>query len=195
MNLDVDFFTIENNGVAPKQGRILISEPFSQDQFFRRAIVLLTEHNADGSVGFILNKPVDIELNELINDIPYFDAKVSIGGPVNTDRIYYIHTLGAKIPNSVKVINNIYWGGDFSTLKQLIKASVIKPEQVRFFVGYTGWSKEQLNNEITKNFWLVSDIETDNIMISDKDIWEIKLNQMDKKYKPWANFPENPVFN
>jgi putative transcriptional regulator len=195
MDLNVDFFKLEYNGIVPKQGSILISEPFSQDTFFRRSIVLLTEHNNEGTVGFILNKPVNIPLSDVISDIDDFESFVSVGGPVNSDRIYYIHSLGNVIPNSSKVFGNIYWGGSFDVLKQLIRASAVLPEQVRFFIGYSGWQPKQLAREITNNYWLVSDLEADIIMKNPKNLWEKKLSKMGKKYQTWANFPENPTFN
>jgi len=195
MNLDVNFFSIEYNGLVPKQGRILISEPFSEDHFFSRSIVLITEHDENGTLGFILNKPIEMQLDELLADLPYSDLSVSLGGPVNTDRIYFLHTLGEKIPNSIKILENIYWGGDFVTIKSLLKASVINPSQIRFFLGYSGWQPNQLISELKNNYWLVSDIDTNLIMNSPDELWEKTLSNMDDKYKTWAFFPENPTYN
>ena len=195
MELDIDFFSINNNKVA-KQGRVLISEPFLNDTYFRRSVVLLTEHTDEGSVGFVLNKPVDLAVNDVLNDFPEIDTEVSIGGPVNTNTIHYIHTLGDIIPNSVKVLDNLFWGGDFEVIKDMIGAGLIKRTEIRFFLGYAGWSPKQLENELSENAWLVSEMRTDHIMQGPgNNLWKEILERSGDKYKTWVNFPENPSLN
>ena len=196
MELDIDFFSIENNKVA-RQGMVLISEPFLNDTYFKRSVVLLTEHSEEGSVGFVLNKPIDLSVNDVLNDFPEVDAEISIGGPVNTNTIHYIHTLGEKIPNSVKVLDNLYWGGDFDGLRDLIMQGSILSNQVRFFLGYSGWSPKQLDNELSENAWLVSEMNAEQIMKGpDNDLWRKILEKSgNKKYRTWVNFPENPGMN
>ena len=196
MELDIDFFSIENNKIA-RQGRVLISEPFLNDTYFKRSVVLLTEHSEEGSVGFVLNKPVDLSVNDVLADFPEVDTDISIGGPVNTNTIHYIHTVGEKIPNSVKVLENLYWGGDFDALKDLLVKGVIQSSQIRFFLGYAGWSPRQLEGELSENAWLVSEMKSEHIMQgSDDNLWKNILEKSgDKKYRTWVNFPENPSMN
>ena len=195
MELNIDFFSIDNNKVA-RQGRVLISEPFLNDTYFRRSVVLLTEHTDEGSVGFVLNKPVDLSVNDVLSDFPEIDTEVSIGGPVNTNTIHYIHTIGEIIPNSVKVLDNLYWGGDFEVLKEMIRANKISESEIRFFLGYAGWSPKQLENELSENAWLVSEMNTEQIMCSPGDnLWKDILEESGDKYKTWVNFPENPSLN
>ncbi len=195
MDLDFDFFRIEKN-IKPRKGRILISEPFLQDAYFRRSVILLTEHTNEGSVGFMLNKPAKLRVNDVLDDFPEIEADLSIGGPVATDTIHFCHTLGDLVPNSVKVINNIFWGGEFSTLKKLIRTGLIDNSQVRFFIGYSGWGAGQLEKELSENSWIVADIHSwDIIRKTDKDFWKDSLARLGKKYKIWANYPENPVLN
>lgn len=195
MELDIDFFSIDNNKVA-KQGRVLISEPFLNDTYFKRSVVLLTEHSEEGSIGFVLNKPVDLSVNDVLSDFPEIETEVSIGGPVNTNTIHYIHTLGELIPNSVRVLKNLYWGGDFEVIKDLIRAGKIKGHEIRFFLGYAGWSPKQLENELSENAWLVSEMKAEQIMCSPgDDLWKEILEKSGDKYRTWVNFPENPSLN
>ncbi|PLX19391.1 MAG: transcriptional regulator [Marinilabiliales bacterium] len=195
MYLDFDFLNIEHENLAPKQGRILISEPLLSDSYFKRSVVLITEYSDQGAVGFVLNKPVDLPLNEVLADFPDFNAQVYIGGPVAKDTIHFLHTLGELVPNSVHVLDNIYWGGNFESLKELIAEGIVESSQVRFFLGYSGWSPNQLEDEIEENAWIVTRVESDKIMSADKDIWKKTLDELGKKYKVWANFPENPAMN
>ncbi|MFP4048155.1 MAG: YqgE/AlgH family protein, partial [Bacteroidales bacterium] len=109
--------------------------------------------------------------------------------------IHYLHTVSDLIPNSVHVQGNIYWGGDFEKVKELISEGMITPEQIRFFLGYSGWSPNQLDEELKNNAWLVSELEASKIMAPDRDLWEKVLQELGNKYKIWTNCPENPAFN
>ena len=193
--LNIDFFSIDNNKVA-KQGRVLVSEPFLNDTYFRRSVVLLTEHSKEGSVGFVLNKPVDLALNDVLADFPVIDSRISIGGPVNTNSIHYIHTLGDDIPGSIHVLENIFWGGDFDRVKEMIGNGEIKPKDIRFFLGYAGWSPKQLENELSEHAWIVTELEGKTIMADpDLNLWQDTLRGLEDKYRTWINFPENPSLN
>ncbi len=196
MSLDFDFFSIDPKFSKPKKGRILISEPFLGDQYFKRSVVFLTEHNKEGSVGFVLNKPVNVEMKEVVKDFPDVNSPVSMGGPVGTDSVHYIHTLGEMIPESVPVYKDIYWGGDFTTVKDLLASGLISNDKIRFFVGYSGWAPKQLANEISVNSWVIADMDTDRIMgIRSESIWQEALSKLGSKYKLWTSFPENPDMN
>jgi len=195
MQIHYDFFKVENENMAPRQGRVLISEPLLNDSYFKRSVVLLTEHSENGSVGFVLNKPIDLTIQDVIKDFPEFDTKLYVGGPVGKDTVHYIHTLGELIPNSVHVKDNIYWGGDFDRVRELISEGLIQPSQIRFFLGYSGWSPKQLEGEIENNAWLISEVEGSWIMSPDQNMWKEVLNSLGNRYKIWTNCPENPALN
>jgi putative transcriptional regulator len=195
MDLGVDYFKIEHNNVAPMQGKVLISEPFLDDIYFKRSVILLASNENGYFVGFVLNKFTEIDVHSTIKDFPKFDAKVSVGGPVRVDTIHFIHTLGEAIPDSVKIMDNLWWGGSFDVLKRLITENLIDEGQVRFFLGYSGWEPKQLEREISENSWLVSDLNADEIMNSDSAIWKETLTKLGNRYKIWTTFPENPTLN
>jgi putative transcriptional regulator len=195
MQIHYDFFQIENS-LLPQKGRILISEPFLMDNYFKRSIVLLTEHTDEGTVGFVLNKPVNMKVNEIMADLPAINAIVSLGGPVQTNTLHYIHTLGDIIPNSMKIIENIFWGGEFDVIKRLLETGSLNNENIRFFLGYSGWQSSQLDDELADNAWIVADISPEEIMTPmNKHFWNKTLYRLGKKYQMWSNFPENPQMN
>ena len=123
----------------PRKGDFLLSEPFMKDPSFKRAVILLCEHNQTGSFGFILNKISDFSVQELILDFPAFDAPVYLGGPVGEDTLHFLHRCGPILENSIKVRENIWWGGNFEQLKEEIRNGNIFPDDIRFFIGYSGW--------------------------------------------------------
>ena len=131
-----------------KKGRLLISEPSLVDPKFFKSVILLTHHNDEESIGLVLNQPTTINLNEIISNFPLSDFPVYIGGPVGKNAIQFIHSLGKKIPNSRKIINDVYWGGDFEVVLKLMSENKISKNNIRFFAGYSGWGIEQLNNDI-----------------------------------------------
>lgn len=195
MQLDYDFFKVENNSLAPQKGRILISEPLLNDSYFKRSVVLLTEYTKEGSVGFVLNKPINMSIQDVISDFPEFNTTIYVGGPVSKDTIHFIHTVGELLPESMHVKDNIYWGGDFERVKELIREKLITPEQIRFFLGYSGWSPNQLDEEIESSAWLVSELGGNKIMKPDSNLWKDILLNKGNHYRIWINCPENPAMN
>lgn len=191
-----DIFRFESNNIKPKKGRVLIAEPFLEGRYFKRSVVLLTELTEEGAVGFVLNKPIHLNINEVLTDLEVFESEVFVGGPVQNNQIYYLHTVPELIPNSYQVFDNLYWGGDFEILKELISSKKIGVDQIRFFAGYSGWSASQLEDEIKENSWLVSFLEIKELMSLDNaDIWKKALSQLGGNYKVWANFPKDQNLN
>jgi putative transcriptional regulator len=196
MSLDYNFFDVEKAYAIASKGKILISEPFLDDTYFKRSIVLLTEHSQEGSVGFVLNKPVGLHLHDVLEDFPQSQFRVSMGGPVNTDSIHYIHTLGNLIPDSLHVYENIYWGGDFEAVKEYLNSGILQKDNIKFFLGYSGWSPSQLDEELRRNSWIVTHVDATRLMKdTQEEFWKEMLKRVGKKYKLWAEFPENPRFN
>lgn len=196
MDRSSDFFRIERTDLEPQKGRILIAEPFLKGRYFRRSIVLLAEYTDQGAVGFVLNKPVHLSLSDVLVNFPVFEADVFVGGPVDTNRIYFMHTLSHLIPNSLHIKDNLYWGGDFEALRQLIEEKRIHTSQIRFFAGYSGWDAGQLEREINEDSWMVSELNVASIMnVEDLNVWEKSLRTLGGKYRMWSNFPENPSLN
>lgn len=195
MQIHYDFFQTENT-LLPQKGRILISEPFLMDNYFKRSIVLITEHNEDGTVGFVLNKPINMKVNEIMSDFPPINTVVSLGGPVQTNTLQYLHTLGDIIPGSIKVMDTIYWGGEYEVIKRLLESGSLTNENIRFFLGYSGWQSNQLEDELNDNAWVVADIHSHEIMTPmSKYFWNKTLHRLGKKFQMWSNFPENPQMN
>ena len=140
---------------VPERGSVLLSEPFIEDPFFKRTVVLLCEHNEEGSFGFVLNNYIDIELDQIVDEFPHLPYSISVGGPVKNTNLFYIHTLGDLIPESVMVMEGLYFGGDFEVLKAKLIAGEVEWSAVRFFIGYSGWSANQLEEEMKEIHCLV----------------------------------------
>jgi putative transcriptional regulator len=191
------FFNISKlNRSEPKKGSILISEPFLEDNFFKRSVIYLCEHNADGSYGFVLNNLLTVHLGDVLDGFTDSDFQIAFGGPVNSSSLFFLHRLGDKIEGAQEIENGLYTGGDFESIKSLIQAHVIQESEIRFFLGYSGWTAGQLDEEIKNNAWIVcEDFDFDVLTSSDKSMWKDTLKEMGGQFKVIANFPEDPALN
>jgi len=191
-----DILKIRTNNIKPTKGKILISEPFLVDYYFKRSVVLLAEHNEEGSFGLIINKPVDLHLSDIVKDFPSFDTPVYLGGPVKTDSLYFIHTLGNEIDDSLEISEGLYWGGDIEIVKELITIGKMDPKEIKFFVGYSGWVSKQLEGELARNSWLVANIKAKDVMESNpENMWKKTVKNLGGDYAYWTNFPSDPALN
>ncbi|MBK7945600.1 MAG: YqgE/AlgH family protein [Flavobacteriales bacterium] len=185
-----------DNPHPPAKGRLLVSEPFLPDPYFRRTVVLLCDHNAEGSFGFVLNRRMDLTINELMEDFPPVNARVGIGGPVQSGELYFLHTLGVRVPGSVEVVDGVSMGGDYEQLRAILASDPKLTKQVRFFVGYSGWGPDQLQKELNDRSWLVARASKHRVMDQRTEaIWRDTLRGMGKAFAPLANFPEDPGLN
>jgi putative transcriptional regulator len=196
MQTELDLFTILPEDKIPEKGKILISEPFLPDTFFNRTIVYLADHNTEGSVGFILNKKLEIKVCDAISGFEKWEEYLCMGGPVAPDTLHYLHNLGETIPKSVLVSENIFWGGDIDIIRKLIHDGKISESQIRFFLGYSGWSAGQLERELKENSWVIAKVNPNIILDSQTgNSWKKVLRGLNNKYRMWADFPESPDMN
>jgi putative transcriptional regulator len=191
----MEFFSY-NNKIKPERGRLLISEPFLPDPNFERTVVLLCEHNDEGSFGFVLNKPSVLKVNEVMDEIAGLASAVFVGGPVQQDTLHFIHR-NVSVANAVQIANNVYWGGDFENLLSLCDTKQILEADLRFFLGYSGWGPGQLEAELEQDSWIVCDFITDQLLF-DTDpqvLWRKTLDSMGGRFSVYSNYPVDPRLN
>ncbi|MEQ5791207.1 YqgE/AlgH family protein [Muricauda sp. NFXS6] len=181
----------------PKKGNLLVAEPsLTGDVSFNRSVVLIAEHNNEGSVGFILNKPLDYTICDLVSDIT-IPFQVFNGGPVEQDNLYFIHKVPELIENSIEISDGIFWGGNFEMTVELINNGTITEQDIRFFLGYSGWGNSQLNQELSSKSWIVvpNDYESSILEKAANAFWKEKMVELGGDYLLWSNAPENPSLN
>jgi len=167
------------------------------DPNFKRSVILLTEHSALGTVGFVLNHPTTLLLKDLIPEMEQADFQVFTGGPVELDTIHFIHRCYDKLLSGDEIAEGIYWGGNFETLKILIANGDLSADEVKFFIGYSGWGEEQLNMEIKENTWIVSEKYQPDLIFSvdEAEAWREVIVNLGPRYAHISKFPENPNLN
>ncbi len=184
--------------LPPTKGHLLIAEPsIIGDVSFNRSVVLLADHNDNGAVGFIMNKPLEHKLSDFIPLLTCCELPIFNGGPVEQDNIYFIHTIPHLIHGSTEIASGIFWGGDFENVIELIKNNKIKKEEIQFFLGYSGWDTEQLNQELEEKSWVVVENNYKESILTKccPTLWREKIIELGGDYLIWSNAPENPHYN
>ena len=191
----IDFNFTNNNKLD--SGSILVSEPFLLDDYFSRSVIFLCDHNVDGSFGFVLNKYVDTKISDFVDDFPELETRISVGGPVDMSNLFYIHTFGKEVRGSVKTSNELYIGGDFNDVKKILTEDNSAIENIRFFIGYSGWDKGQLASELDTKSWIVlNQVSKEKILdSSNEDIWKDTMESLGGKFELMSKFPINPSDN
>lgn len=191
----MEFFDYDNK-LEPKKGRLLVSEPFLPDPNFERTVVLLCEHNNEGSFGFILNKPSNLYVDQVMADIIDYPAPLFIGGPVDQNSFHYIHK-NENLSGAKKIGSGIYWGGDFEQLKYEISSGNASIPDYKYFVGYSGWDVNQLDEEIKAGSWIVvNSLNSVTLFSLNTDqLWKQALNSLGGRFKVYSNYPTDPRMN
>ncbi|MGQ9847277.1 MAG: YqgE/AlgH family protein [Bacteroidales bacterium] len=195
MNKLANIFKIKSN-ILPSAGKYLISEPLMNYGIFGRSVVLITEHGDMGSIGYVLNKPSGFIISQLLPMFKNFSTQVFIGGPVATNTVHFIYKSDKPISKSTQIDKNLYWGGDINDLYEQMIKNKLPENDVRFFVGYSGWGKNQLENELKNGYWIVSSLTNNFLFEEDASVlWKRSVLMLERKYHFWLNVPINPSLN
>ena len=182
--------------VLIKPGDILIAKPFFQDDYFKRSVVYISEHQKEGSLGFVLNKPHGLLLKDIFPHLKNGNFPLFEGGPVSPNQLFYTHTLGLKLTDSKEITKGVYWGGDFFELCHLIEHRKISSKQIRFYIGYSGWTEGQLDIELQNESWLSGNSDYDELVQTQPDdMWGNELSKINPGYKAFSDFSFDPSLN
>ncbi|MCU0396131.1 MAG: YqgE/AlgH family protein [Chitinophagaceae bacterium] len=182
--------------IEPAPGILLISDPFLKDPNFMRTAVFLCEHTADGSFGFVLNRPYEQRLDEFIPDLEGFRIPVFYGGPVQPDTLHFLHNIPELRSDAQAVLPNVYWGGNFEQIIQLIRDRQLDLDNIRFYLGYSGWSGGQLEDELASSSWLTAQGSHQLVFRTPPgEVWKRAVMQLDEAFHPIVNYPIDPQLN
>lgn len=192
---DIDIST----GVEPGVGTLLVAEPFLKESYFNHAVVVLVDYEPPVSaMGVVINNPTEYKLQEMVDGVKVKEPiSVYCGGPVGSDRLYFMHTLGDLIPETRRVGDNLWLGGDFDTLFGIINDGYDVEGHIRFFMGYSGWSPGQLEEEVSKRVWAVSPMVSGRELLrGDGDsVWHDCVRRLGPGFRGWLYHPRNLMAN
>lgn len=188
-----------NPDVVPERGSLLISEPMMEEAFFCRSVVMILDIDRQrGHLGLVMNKLTHLTLQNLLPEwgngktVPVF-----CGGPVDNQRLFMLHTLGPRFEGASEVIPGIYVGGKIEDIVNYIDEGGDIEGKIRFFLGYSGWSKNQLKGERENHSWAV-DLHPDPSGLLEGEgnsYWRREVKRMGENYRSWLMVPQDPSYN
>ncbi len=188
-------YKLKSGPFSAQKGNLLIAEPFLNDPNFKRSVILLAEHNEDGSLGFVLNNPSSYAINELLPDCPLSKLPVYEGGPVQRNTLHWIHNV-PELLDGTEISENSYLGTNYDLLCARLNENIIAPNQIRLFLGYSGWSQGQLLEEYNDGAWLIAKPNANLIFNTSTDAaWKDAIKLLGDDFKFLVNFPSNPQLN
>ena len=179
------------------QGHLLIASPQLVDPNFARSVVLIVQHNESGALGLILNRPLEMNLQsvwEQVSDIPCFiDQPLHQGGPCDGP-LMVLHV--EKDVSELQVAPGTYWSTDKDSVEHLVSHN---STPVKFFVGYAGWGAGQLESEMDSGAWLPAPATQDQIFADPETQWSRlrRIITLTITY-PWLDprlIPDDPTAN
>ena len=188
------------SGHTPAPGALLVSEPFLHEEYFNHAVIALVEYEPNGgAMGVVLNNVSDYSLQDLVEGVTVKEpVPVYCGGPMAADRLFFIHTLGDIIPGTQPLGNGLWIGGEFDPMLSIINDRYELEGNIRFFLGYSGWSDGQLEEELSRNVWAVSPMSGSGheLLKGDGDAhWHRAVRSLGTDFRGWLYHPQNPMVN
>ncbi|MBA3830010.1 MAG: YqgE/AlgH family protein [Taibaiella sp.] len=193
----MDFLNITNpvNNLRPAAGRLLIAQPFLGDPDFSRSVVMLCEYDEKGVVGFVVNHNTKVALADVLPDIFTSPMPVYDGGPVQRDTLHFLHRV-PELLGGEDVGNNVFWGGSYDALQQTIIDNSCTPGDIRLFAGYSGWTQEQLDQELKDGSWIVAELKPEILFDTEPaEMWKAAIRSLGKEYAMLENMPRDPSLN
>ena len=170
-------------------GTILISKPFMEDKRFEKTVILISEHNENGTIGFILNKKQSIDIRDISTLLRDEKIMINQGGPVDKDSLFFVHKHPDLINNCIKIKDGYFWGGDIDDVIHGINRNEIKGNEILFFIGYSGWKKNQLKEEVEEGSWIIYNTHLE---LLEKVInWSALLIKINKEFEVWTTAPSD----
>lgn len=180
-----------------QKGTFLIASPDIDMGFFFRAVVLVCEHNANGSFGLLINRNLNLELPEdviNIHNLSNPNVSVRAGGPVQTNQMMLLHTSDQILNQTLEISDGIYLGGDLQFLQDSISDE--NGPSIHLCFGYSGWGAGQLEREFLDGHWFLHPASARHIFyVQPERLWQTLLREMGGKYASLSMIPEDLSVN
>lgn len=183
----------ESNDALSFAGSLLIAHPSQIEGYFRRTVVLLIVHSTeDGSLGLIMNRPLNQTLsdyNAKFSDSELASVPVFIGGPVSHDQLILVAWKQDDETGALK----LYFGIDESKAREIIAND--SGFELRGFLGYSGWSEGQLEGELKANAWILAELSAELSELNTPNAWLKLIASESPEMRLLAEEPQDPSLN
>jgi len=165
-------------------GKLLVAARGLPDQNFSRALVLLVDHGPGGSMGLVVNEPIQMPLARLFRDLTFAEgesAPVFLAGPVQTSIVMALIRSVTPVADARHVVDEIHLAQSSDVVRQWV-ATESDPNRVRVFLGYSGWSPGQLEGELNAGVWHVLDADADAVFDPEPDTaWDRQIRRVGQR--------------
>ncbi|MEM7166324.1 MAG: YqgE/AlgH family protein [Planctomycetota bacterium] len=177
-------------------GTLLIAGPGLQDPNFRRSVILICEHSAEGSLGLVLNRPLRTPVSQVFPEVEHGDGLIHAGGPVDTNRVMalrrggHIHETDQQVFESVRLVVSL------DDAIAVVRETDGALDDFRFYVGYAGWGSGQLDDELREGAWITAPADERLVFSgSPGQVWREALRSLGGDYQILAEMPLDPNMN
>lgn len=181
--------------MASLRGKCLIASPALVDPNFARSVVLIAEHNDDGAMGLILNRPTDAVVAEAVEELAGVvlpGEQVFVGGPVQEGSVMVLAEFDDPLQAAAVVLDDV---GFLPADAELAELSG-RTRRARVFAGHSGWGPGQLDGELEEGSWIVGDVTADDVFSEEPDeLWATALQRKGGAYALLAKMPSDPSLN
>lgn len=197
---DHDIYHLNDDQPQPVRGSLLVAKPTVGDFFFKRSLIMIVDPDeGEGAMGVVVNHFVGYYLRDVLPELETVEEiPLYLGGPVGTEMMFFMHTLGPEvIPDSLDLGCGVWFGGDFEAIKRYVELGGPVEGRIKFIVGYSGWGKGQIASELERHDWAVlNDCDSGLLMSSgEDDSWREAVSRFGDRYRLWLDMPSNPEWN
>ena len=139
-----------------KAGIYINSTEELKGSFFEHTTILIVQHNEEGSLGFVTNKPFGKSLHELIEFNHAKPYPLMDGGPVDREHLFVLHSRPDLIKGGEQIPNGLYLGGNMEQVIEAINSGAANQQEIQVFIGYCGWDEGELEAELIEGSWTFS---------------------------------------
>ena len=174
------------------RGKLILAGPTLKDPNFERTVVLITEHNEDGAMGLVLNRPSDASVGDAVPDLTWVadgGDTVFVGGPVAPNGVIVLAEWDDPSHAVVLVAPDLgFVPGDADDAGAVRRA--------RVYAGHAGWGPGQLEDELAEEAWIVEDPEREELFSDDPaGLWAAVLRRMGREFALLSTMPPDPSLN
>jgi len=181
------------------RGSFLIANPVLPDPNFSRTVVLMCNHDEQGSFGLVVNRKADLDATEILQSINFpgsAEYELYVGGPVSPAQMFYLYRSTKEIMGADHVCEDIFVGMRLDMLSEVVESVNDPKRDIRFYVGYSGWGAGQLAGEMERKSWLTCDAKSEFVFHEDESkIWAGAVKSLGEEYEYLLNAPVNPQWN
>ena len=183
------------------RGQYLIAGKWLRDPNFYRTVVLIVEHNSEGAMGLVVNRPSSVTVAHALSEhfnLPETDDLVYVGGPVEPSALFVLHNSEDLSPDEAAIVPGVYVGSSAHVFETVVRQAADGDPDLKFriFSGCAGWGPGQLEGELARGDWYHQPASAQAVFFDDPyEVWDRAVRKVHKVERIVREVPVNPEWN